>query len=254
MPQPYFGGISGLVVSDDGTQMTALSDSAFLVVAQIERQNSLLTGLGRARVHPLHDASDARLKPGFSDSEGLARLPGGDLVASFEDRHRLERYAPSGGPATRLAALPVAEALGENAGIEALATDAGGAIYAIPERSGRRSRPFPVYRLNGETWDVAFSLPRRGPFLPVGADIFEDRLYLLERDFNGIGFRTRLRRFDMTGSAEEVLLKTRTLRHDNLEGIAIWRDAAGDLRATMVSDDNYRWLQRTEIVEYRLPD
>jgi len=44
------------------------------------------------------------------------------------------------------------------------------------------------------------------------------------------------------------------LTHDNLEGVSVWRDADGALRATLVSDDNFRFLQQTEIVEYLLPD
>lgn len=40
-------------------------------------------------------------------------------------------------------------------------------------------------------------------------------------------------------------------RHDNLEGLSVWRDAQG-LRLTMVSDDNFMFFQRTEFVEYRV--
>jgi hypothetical protein len=35
--------------------------------------------------------------------------------------------------------------------------------------------------------------------------------------------------------------------------VAIWADDQG-LRATMISDDNFRFFQQTEIVDYRLPD
>ncbi|MDA1155104.1 MAG: esterase-like activity of phytase family protein, partial [Proteobacteria bacterium] len=57
----------------------------------------------------------------------------------------------------------------------------------------------------------------------------------------------------LTGGSEEVLLETRLRTHDNLEGISVWQDEQG-LRMTLISDDNYRALQRTEIVEYRLTD
>ena len=50
----------------------------------------------------------------------------------------------------------------------------------------------------------------------------------------------------------EVLLTTVTGTHDNLEGLTVWKDAAG-LRATMISDDNFRFFQQTQIVDYRLP-
>jgi hypothetical protein len=48
-------------------------------------------------------------------------------------------------------------------------------------------------------------------------------------------------------------LETVPRTHDNLEGIAVWRDAEGFIRLTMISDDNGRApFQRTEFVEYRV--
>ena len=100
---------------------------------------------------------------------------------------------------------------------------------------------------------VAQRLARDG-FAVTGADLGPDgRLYVLERNFTGLGFRSRLRRVNMDGSEEEILLTTPTGTHDNLEGVAIWADDQG-LRATMISDDNFRFFQRTEVVDYRLPD
>jgi hypothetical protein len=141
-----------------------------------------------------------------------------------------------------------------NASLEALAIDSDGTLYTIPERSGGATQPFPVFRLRNGIWDQPFSIPRRGAFLVTGADIGPDgQLYVLERDFLGIGFRSRVRRFDLTGGNEQILLETRLRQHDNLEGISIWQDDQG-VRMTLISDDNYRAFQRTEIVEYRLTD
>ncbi len=42
--------------------------------------------------------------------------------------------------------------------------------------------------------------------------------------------------------------------HDNLEGIAVWRDDQGRMRLTMVSDDNFQFFQVSEIVEYVVPE
>jgi hypothetical protein len=66
-----------------------------------------------------------------------------------------------------------------------------------------------------------------------------------------------VRRFTIGPQAltnEETLLQSAPGQHDNLEGISVWRDKAGSLRLTMISDDNLLFLQRTEIVEYRVPD
>ena len=118
--------------------------------------------------------------------------------------------------------------------------------------------PFPVWRWRDGVWDQPFSVPRSGDWLAVGADIGPDgRLYLLERDFKGLlGFRSRVRRFDISDSGlshETVLLESRPLQYDNLEGISVWRDAQ-DIRLTLISDDNFGMLQRTELVEYRVTE
>jgi hypothetical protein len=69
-------------------------------------------------------------------------------------------------------------------------------------------------------------------------------------------FASRVRRFEVADGRvvrEETLLKTATGTHDNLEGLAVWRDADGAIRLLMVSDDNNTPLQQTQIVEYRVP-
>ena len=157
--------------------------------------------------------------------------------------------------------LPRAEAfkrLQTNSSVEALAIDARGRLYTLPERSGELTRPFPVWRYDKGRWSQPFEIPRRGGFLAVGADIGPDgRFYLLEREFTGVGFRSRVRRFDMSEdalSAETTLFESHLLRHDNLEGLAVWRDEGGAIRLTMISDDNFNFFQRTQLVEYTVPE
>mgnify|MGYP001797774421 CR=1 FL=1 len=115
-----------------------------------------------------------------------------------------------------------------------------------------------IFRYHNGTWTRAGQLPADTIWRIVGAD-FDDigRLYILDRTLvPPFLFASRLRRFQMTDDGpggEEILLQTRPGEHDNLEGVAIWRDDQG-LRATLVSDDNGSRLQHTEFVEYRLPD
>ncbi len=249
-----FGGFSGLELTGDGQNFYALSDRGHLATGRLLRQDGMIKDIeldgfvrlrGRARV-PLARAN--------SDSEGLALGEDGRLFISFEWMHGLRQLVSDLGETGPLQSDPVFDTYYENSSLEAVAIDAEGVLYTIPERSGRADRPFPVYRLRDGAWDVVFTLPRRGPFLMAGADIGPDgRLYVLERDFVGIGFRSRVRRFEMDGTGEVTLLETGLLTHDNLEGISVWQD--GDaLVMTMISDDNFRSLQRTEIVEYVLTD
>jgi hypothetical protein len=130
-------------------------------------------------------------------------------------------------------------------------------LYALPEDPAEGW--IPVYLWDNGVWDAKLTVPRRGRFLPVAADFGPDgRLYVLERDFRALGgFSSRLRRFDLGAdglTGEATLLETSFALHDNLEGLSVWRDAQGVLRATMISDDNFIFVQQTQIVEYRLPD
>jgi hypothetical protein len=251
---PLFGGWSGIEIADDGTHFVALGDRGSFVTGRLARKGDLVTGIEDVTLSPLLGPDGKPLNLTGADSEGLAIGKDGQLHVSFEGDHGLRRFASIAAPGTALVAPPPDAPLQTNASFEALAIGEDGALYALPERSGQPTRPFPVYRWKDGSWDVPFTIPRRGAFLVSGADIGPDgRLYLLERDFVGVGFRSRVRRFDMAGGSEETLLETGLGRHDNLEGISIWRDVRG-LRMTLISDDNFRFFQRTEIVEYRITD
>ena len=257
---PDFGGFSGLEVSQDGSRYWALSDRAVLRWGSIERDEAgrirAMTTAGQAR---LKDGKGRPLKPGYKgDSEGLAVAEDGTIFVSFEGLNRVDRYDDPDSPATR---LPIPSGFRDwpvNAGLEALAITDDGTLLTLPERSGAHDRPFPIWRLRDGVWDQPWSLPRTDRWLPVGADIGPDgRFYLLERDFLGIlGFANRVRRFILTEDGlqdAELLLQSAPLQYDNLEGIAVWEDAQG-LRLTLISDDNFLLLQRTELVEYRVRD
>lgn len=251
------GGLSGIEVEDDGRGVLLLSDQGVLIDADLNRDGDRIVGLNINARWRLRATAGAFLEDRMLDSEGLAVLDDGSICISFERVHRVWCYPRGGDPARPLPIPPDFRTFADNGGLEALAALPGGALLALPERSGDIVAPFPVYRYEAGSWSVRFSIPRRGDFLPVGADVGPDgRLYVLEREFLGIfGFRTRVRRFvlgDAGAEEEETLLETPARLHDNLEGIAVWRDGAGAIRLVMVSDNNNLAIQRTEIVEYRL--
>jgi hypothetical protein len=255
MSDPAFGGFSAIHVYPDGERFLALSDRAVVVEGRFLREGEAITGIEAGPFVPLPDEVGDPIDGLRADSEGLAVAPDGTRYISFEGVSRVRIEDRGDGLPERLPRHPDFAGLQSNASLEALAIGPDGALYTIPERSGRATRPFPVYRYLDGDWSIPFYLPRRGAFLVSGADIGPDgMLYVLERDFTGIGFRSRVRRFDLAGGSEEVLLETMTGVHDNLEGISVWRDAAGDLRLTMISDDNFRFFQITQIVEYRVSD
>ncbi len=255
-----FGGISSIEVTADGAGFTAMSDRGTLFEGRMTRDDAgAVLDVRDVVIVTLKGAETAPLNPAQNDTEGLAIAGDGVVFVSMEGRARVLRYDDRAGPAANLPRPRAFGAMQHNSSLEALAIDARGWLYTMPERSGALDVPFPVYRFNGQDWDQPFSIPRDDQYLPVGADFGPDgRLYLLEREFHGLlGFQSRVRRFVVTGDgidAGTVVLETAIGQHGNQEGLSVWRDAGGALRLTMVSDDNFRFFLRTTLVEYRLPD
>lgn len=251
---PRFGGFSAIEMADDGQSFIALSDRALFVRGTVVREGEKIVDVTLDALHPLYHGNRVPLRRDTGDSEGLAIAPDGTIHVSFEWTHGIRQFAGIDQPASPLESSTAFAEMQTNSSLEALAIGPDGALYTVPERSGLATRPFPVFRFHDDAWSQPFALRRDGSYLISGADIGPDNhLYILERDFVGIGFRSRVRRFALDGTGEELILETGLRTHDNLEGISVWQDDAG-LRMTMISDDNFRSFQRTEIVEYRLTD
>lgn len=252
-----FGGFSAIHISSDGSTFIALSDRGNFQNGTFQRSDGRITGVTLTQFFPVLDTRGRPLTGRNIDSEGLAVSNDGTIYVSFESNSRIMWHESQLIAANFLPKHPDFYDLQTNSGLEALAIDGDDTIYAIPERSGELDRPFPIYRFKNDTWDTNLQIPREPPFLVVGADVFEGKLYLLERHFGGIlGFQTRIRRFgiEQTLTNAETLLTSRSGEFDNLEGISIWRDSSGQIRATLISDDNFKFYQRNQIVEYILQD
>jgi hypothetical protein len=256
---PRFGGFSGIAMSEDGTGFLAISDHGSWATAEVERSDGRMTGVSKTGIGPLRAISGAALEDEEVDAEGLAFDARGRAWVSFEAFHRIRRYDEIDGPATDIEGHPAFPRLQRNSGLEALAIDASGTLYAVPERSGKWEWPFPVFRLRDGRWDTDLELRRDGTFLVVDADFGPDgRFYLLERDFQWLGgFASRIRSFRLgpDGFEDELtLLQTESGTLDNFEGISVWRDPAGTIRATLIADDNFMAFQSTVVAEYRLAE
>lgn len=258
LDDPNFGGLSAINLWPDGQRFLAISDKGMFVEGMIERgADGAISGVASGPLRPLLARGSAGLAKGRTDSEGLAVAADGRVFISFEGVARVLEYDRISGSAGNLPAHPDFARMQINSALEALAVDAAGTLYTLPERSGQVDKPFPVYRFRDGVWDQPFGLPRRGGFLAVDADVGPDgRFYLLEREFQGLaGFASRVRSFALSDDGltdERVEMESATGQHDNLEGLSVWRDAAGELRMTMVSDDNFNFFQTTEVVEYRV--
>ncbi|MEQ6203086.1 esterase-like activity of phytase family protein [Sulfitobacter sp. HNIBRBA2951] len=254
---PWFGGFSGIEITGYGTEMTVISDRGQLVEATLQRKRGKIDSVYVDTSRRLSKSSGGRLRKKASDAEGLAIDAQGRTHISFEHRHRIMATNLDNGRTRGQINLPFKNEVGPNSGVEALAVGPDSTLYALTEKAPANGAPFPLYAYRGGNWTVAARLPQRGPFVPVGADFdSKGRLWVLERATTPLGFRSRVRLFELGGVAprEYTMLKTLPARFDNLEGISVWDDPSGTMHITMISDDNFMRILRTQIVEYRVKE
>ncbi|MCE2749199.1 MAG: esterase-like activity of phytase family protein [Rhodobacter sp.] len=255
-----FGGVSALELSEDGSLLTALTDRGVLIHAAIQRDaEGKIAEITAEPLIALGMPATDQITASTYDTEGLALAPDGSFFVSTELDTRVLRFDPSGQTPVTLPAPREFGAMAGNAGLEALAIGADGALYTMPEVTNRQDGAYPVFRYSNGRWDRPFLIRGTEGFLPVGADFGPDgRLYVLERQFRGLGgFASRVRRIAPSGpgiAADEVLIETAPGAFANLEGLSVWRDAGGALRLTLVADDNFLVFLATEVVEFTVPD
>lgn len=251
---PAFGGFSGLSV--EAGRMTAVTDAGWWLVADLAEVAEGLVPVA-ARLSPMVDQSGNRLDKAGGDAEGLT-VEGGQLLISFERDHRVM----VGGPGARLgdhAQDRSFEKMGTNQGLEALATLTDGTLLAIGEQPLGGGNPMFRITRNGQV--TTGQLPQRGPFFVTGADMGPDeRLYVLMRDYSVLrGVRIQILRYAIgedgfpdTASAHVLARFESSSGIDNMEGISLWTDALGRVRLTLISDDNFNFMQRTVLMDFEV--
>jgi hypothetical protein len=264
---PRFGGLSALLLSEDGARLTAVTDKGHWMTAQLIADSAgAPLGLAEAEIGELHGPGGRHLRgKRETDSESLARLADGELVVGFERDHRLWRYPAAPNPlAGRPAAIPVPaglRSLRSNSGIEALAVLADGALLAIAE--GREeAATSPAFLWRGGAWSE-LAYPRAPGFRPTGATTLPGGdLLVVERSFNLFdGVAIRLQRIPAVAIVPGAVLRgeilavlRRPLTLDNMEGVAARRGERGETLIYLISDDNFSLLQQTLLLVFALEE
>lgn len=262
-----FGGLSDLLIDAEGRNITAVSDSGrWLRAALLYDAEGDLSDVVMAQFGALKEADGSPLAgKRRQDAEALARFADRALVIGFERDHRLWRLPSAkhlNGKPLPMTVPPGLAGAGSNAGVEALVALADGRLLAFTE--GQLSgENFRVYLWqNGKGW-ADLALKPAGLFRPTGATLLPSGdVMLLERRFTlfgGVGIR--LRQIPKTAIKPGAVLEGREvaelrapLTRDNFEGIAVHRAPDGNLRFTLLADDNFNALQRTLIVQFELVD
>ncbi len=95
-PDPRFGGLSALAVSIDRGHMLALSDRGFRFTARlVYDERGDLAGVRGAELGAM-SGLDGRALSGKAEADAESLAPGaeGEIIVTFERRHRLWRYFP----------------------------------------------------------------------------------------------------------------------------------------------------------------
>lgn len=258
-PDRRFGGLSGLVIEDDGARLVAITDTGlWLEATLLYDRDGALAGLRDAALSPMRDA-DGQVLEGKrdGDAEGLAAIADGYLV-SFERRHRILRFAAPGANGSAFWAPPDAAGIAANGGIEALTVLADGSIMALTEDHFAAPGRLAGWILEGGaarpvTW------PGDGYFKPTAMARLDDgRVLVLERGFTVIGgVKCRLLLIEGDPSAggalagREIARLQPPLQVDNLEGLAV-RESNGETLVYLLSDDNFNAFQRTLLLMFAL--
>lgn len=252
-----FGGFSGLHL-DDELRLTAVSDLARWMTARLVMRDGRPVGLSDLRTGRLRDGAGRPLARGYGgDAEGLARLPDGTWLVSFERWHRLRSFRGLQGPGAYVEAPPGLDRAPFNGGIEALAVLASGAWLAIAETMP--AGPDPQLRrawIGGPgAWKPVAYRAEEG-FNPADAAPLPDGgAVVLERRFSVFGgFGGRVVRLDAAQlraadegavlEGEEILRLSSPLPTDNYEALAVARHGGRTLLAVL-ADDNENMLQRS---------
>lgn len=241
-------GLSDMEISADG-KLIAISDEGDLLSARlISDANGRPTGLADATLTVLTGPDGKPLQGKLeADAEGMALLPNGDLLVSFERNNRILLYPAKGG-APRIVPSPGAN-FPENGGMEALtATPAAGpGVYVT---AGEDS---------GETWTCKLSGDCvQGPTIAKPAEfgvvaarpLPGGRMAWLLRAWDPVrGSRNTLVIHDAGGEIARMEM-ARPLTVDNYEGLAAIPAKDGSVRFYLLSDDNFQSSQRTLLLAF----
>lgn len=270
--EPRFGGWSDLWVAPDGRTVRSISDEGSWLAATLRYDTAgRLIGIDPGLIGSLRGENgqflDGKLD---TDAEGLARLPDGGWLASFERDHRVLQYPPGeesagqglAGRPRRLTTPPEFRRQPVNAGVEAMVVLPDRRTVLISEEMSERPGTALGWIVDGAAvWRKFHYETRDGDHRPTSLAVLPGGdLVLLERAFDlARGVRVAVKRVrvadiapDAIVSGEELAWLRPPFSVDNLEGIAAGSGPRGETLLWMLSDNNFNPLQRTILLHFEL--
>ena len=253
-----FGGISGLTISENGENFVFLSDKSFFFKGKIIRDNlNKIVDLKILDKGQLSSSKGEILTGKNIDSESIVKIDKSGYYVSFESNNRIMYHETLESPGKFIPKHSDFDKLLFNDGIEALAIKENGELYAIPELPPKGKDYHPIYKFYNNEWSIIDKIKIDQGFKVVDAEMIDDKnLITLERKFSFYdGFKIRLRRIIFEKNIiknSEILLESLPWEYYNFEGLGKWKDSNGNIYLTMVSDNQFSPLLKTEVKEFIL--
>jgi hypothetical protein len=264
-----FGGWSDLHVSSDGRTLVSISDVGGWFTATINYDaDTNLVGLSDGKIGSLRGLDGRPLaSKEMADAEGMARLPDGAWLVSFEGHHRIWRYPTLDGTPVAIDLPADFDRQPSNGGVETLTALPDGRIIAISEEytvhPGANVGWIGQLSAGGHyTWQT-FDYATIPDFHPTAIRLLPDgSIATIERAFDIIrGMRCRVMRFPAaelrpggTVRPQELARLAAPYTVDNLEGLAAIKGARGETLLWLISDDNFNPLQRNILLMFELEE
>ena len=264
-----FGGISAIHVEPDGSHFLALTDRGSWLRGRIVYEAGRPASIADAEMTPIlgPDGKPLAVRRWF-DTESLAEIDG-TLYVGIERVEKIVRFNYArDGLAARGEPIKVPDdfkTFTYNKSLECLAvppkgSPLAGQLIAVTEHSLDAQGDHRSYVLDGDRV-VRFSVKRSDNFDVSDCTIQPPAdLLLLERRYSPLrGIAMRIRRIPLAvikpGTAvdgKSLIVADLGYHIDNMEGIAVHTNAAGETIITLVSDDNFSFIQRNLLLQFSL--
>lgn len=283
-PNPAFGGISAFTLDPRGERFLAITDAGSAISGRLDTKGDRPTGLSDVKIAALLDQQGRPLAAQHrEDAESLALSPDAAYVG-LEDVNEIWRFPRDliGANGAPIAVPATVKAMRNNLGLESLfyvpSGPLKGALVGIGEEGIEPGGDLPGVIIGGPT-PGDFTIVRSGVFTATGAGGMVVRngsfsatdaavtpsgdVLMLERHYTlATGVRMQLRRFPLSQIKPGARIAGQILgtfdmayQIDNMEGLAVTTNAAGETLVTIVSDDNFNPLQRTVLLRFAIiPD
>ena len=253
-----FGGFSGLLVSQNGERMLAVSDRGWWLRGNLlYNEYGDLVGVQDADILPMRLLEGS---PNITlDAEAVVQNGESGYIVAYERQHRIWSYHDVWSSPKPVTMGNVLSFLPFNSGIESLALMAPGELLAITESGSEGSGFVAFYKTEDGVTQVQYPYDRY--FRPSDAvGISENSLLVLERGYNrkmGVAARLVLAqllrvdgKFKLT--RDTLVNLDRPIPLDNFEGLAITSSPASPTTIYLLSDNNFNKDQRTLLMMFDL--